>query len=178
MAKTYTSVPNVATGDVYTASSYNTYTAQNINNLRVPPMCRVYRSSDLTGYSSGAAVTWNAEDYDTDGMFTASSTDVTIQTDGIYLITLYAYWTAAATVTALEPAIRIGGTTVVGGTKVQAAGTGSIEQTSGVLKCVAGNVITGTFSFTGGSAYVIKGNASTSTHLTSWMTVHWLGQVS
>lgn len=96
MAKTYTSVPNVATGDVYTASTYNTMTAQNINNLRVPPMCRANRSTDqnISNNSTTALDFTSADSFDTDAMHdpSSNSTRVYANTTGVYLIIANCLW--------------------------------------------------------------------------------------
>ena len=88
MAKTYTSVPTVSTLATYPSATYNTYTAQNINNLIVPPMV----SATITANQSIANTTWafisfTSEGFDTDGMFAPTDTKITIQTGGIYLVT-------------------------------------------------------------------------------------------
>ena len=93
MAKTYTSVPNVATGDVYTASTYNTMTAQNMNNHRVPTMCSLYRNAALSHTSTGnyQSVAWDTEHFtQTDsGMWSAGTNPsrITLTTAGVYFVT-------------------------------------------------------------------------------------------
>lgn len=51
------------------------------------PKCEVYRAASLTA-SSNTAITWDTENYDSDGMFTASSDTVTIKTAGVYAINI------------------------------------------------------------------------------------------
>lgn len=177
MAKTYTSVPNVATGDVLTASAWNTGVAQNINNLRVPPMCLVYRTSNLTSYSSTAAITWQAEAYDTDSMW-SSGTNVTIGTDGVYLIQFKVHVTATATMTAATPQILVNGT-VIGVTYNTSIFSGIATQSgmTYVTQLSAGNTVAGAVEIAGGSAYIVKGG-TLNTADASALSVTWLGQVS
>lgn len=86
MAKTYNTIPTVATGDVYTATAHNNI-ATNVNNYRVPPMCKVRRNATQTiANNTQRLVYWDAESFDTDGMFSASSLTITIKTAGIYLV--------------------------------------------------------------------------------------------
>jgi hypothetical protein len=112
MPKTYTAVPNVAAGDVYTAAAYNTYTSTNVSNLIVPPMCIVRRvAAQSIADNSVTNISFDTEDVDTDGMFTATSTDITIQTAGVYslsgLVTL-----ATAATTILLTRMIVNGSTV------------------------------------------------------------------
>ena len=177
MAKDYNTFSDVSTGDVYTAAAHNLI-LENVNNYRVPPMCRVYRSSDLTSYSSGTAITWNAEDYDTDGMFTASSTDITINTAGIYLVVLNIYWTASATVATASAGIVEDGSTIQSKASSDGSATGGVVHQTGVFSFPAATVLTSIASFSGGSNYAIKGTAAANSNANSHMSVTWLGQAS
>jgi len=85
MPKTYNTIPSVATGDVLTATAWNNQ-ATNVNNYRVPPAVRVKLTASKT-ITSDVGISWDAEDYDTDAMWTSGAT-VTINTAGIYLFTL------------------------------------------------------------------------------------------
>ena len=86
MPKTYTAAGTVAAGDVYTAAAHNII-ATDVNNFIVPPMCRVRRATtqSITN-STDTFVTFPIEDIDTDGMFTATSDTITIQTEGVYQV--------------------------------------------------------------------------------------------
>jgi hypothetical protein len=91
MAKTYTNLTAVATGDVLTATNFNN-AQTTLNNHTVPPMCRVYRSAALSQTLNGGlqAVAWDAQSFtNTDGMWSASPNPsrVTIATTGVYLLT-------------------------------------------------------------------------------------------
>ena len=98
MAKTYNSVPNVATGDVYTASTYNTMTAQNINNLRVPPACSVYSTATQSiAQATTTVVAYANEFFDTDSMHDNSTNNsrITITTAGVYVVCATAQFAVA-----------------------------------------------------------------------------------
>ena len=98
MAKTYTAPTTVSAGDAITASLYNTYVGTNVANLIVPPAVSCLRSTTQSiANGTDVYVTWPIEVYDTDGMFTAGSDTVTIQTAGIYLITVGVFFAANAT---------------------------------------------------------------------------------
>ena len=97
MAKTYTAAGTVVAGDVATAAAFNVVTAD-INNLIVPPAVSCLRSTTQSiANGTDVFVTWPIEVYDTDGMFTAGSDTVTIQTAGIYMITCNVLYAANAT---------------------------------------------------------------------------------
>jgi hypothetical protein len=95
MAKTYNTLGTVAPGDVLRANSgtaaYNGVIT-NVNNYRVPPMCRVHRAAALSHTSNGnfQAISFDTETFtQTDsGMWAVGTpTRITIQTAGLYLIT-------------------------------------------------------------------------------------------
>jgi len=178
VAKTYNSIPSVATGDVYTAAAHNAI-ATNVNNYRVPPHCHVYRSSNLTSYSSGTDISWNAEHEDTDGMFSATSTNITIQTEGVYLIILKGRLSGSATISATEWLIRIGGTVAANNytTSIASAIT-SWGSASYVTTLAASSVVTGAVVISGGSAYEVRGGASPNSKDVTSLSVTWLGQAS
>lgn len=91
MPKTYTSVPSVSTGDVYQASTYNTYTAQNLNNLIVPPACKAVRTTaQSVNTATITAIAFTAADeFDTDSMHdtVTNNTRITVNTVGLYIVT-------------------------------------------------------------------------------------------
>jgi hypothetical protein len=69
-----------------------------VNNLIVPPAVSCLRSTTQSiANGTDTFVTWPIEVYDTDGMFTAGSDTVTIQTAGIYLITAGILYAANST---------------------------------------------------------------------------------
>ena len=177
MPKTYNTISTVSTGDVYTATAHNAI-ATNVNNYRVPPSCIVYRSSDLTSYSQGTAITWNAEAIDTDGMW-SSGTDVTIQTAGLYLLTLKGQVQGSATITAMGWRIAINGTQAVQ-SYTTSVNSGILTQNAVCLiaSLAATNTVSANVTIGGGSAYIVKGGASVNSEGVTSLSVAWLGQVS
>ncbi len=176
MAKTYNTFTNVSTGDVLTATNFNNVLT-NIGNYRVPPMCMVYRSSNLTSYSSNAAITWNAESYDTDDMWSSGSS-ITINTAGVYLIQFKVHVTATATLTSVAPLVLINGTSVGQFFSTSSfAGTATQMLYSYVTSLAATNTVGAAVEIVGGSAYIIKGG-TLNTVDASALSVTWLGQVS
>lgn len=94
MAKTYTTVPAVATGDTYTSTAYNTYTKDNVNNLIVPPLCVLLNSGvSVTSTPAKIAFAAGTEESDTDSMHddVTNNTRISIQTTGIYVVSLNVY---------------------------------------------------------------------------------------
>lgn len=182
MAKTYTAVPNVATGDVYTSSSYNTYTAQNINNLRVPPTCIVRRTSDLNPYTTATEISWSGAYYDTespgDPMFAAGSpTKITIRTAGLYLVDLHLYVAGVATMTFLDAQVWLNGSNATS-TYSTPTSTAGITSVCGILPLAVGDYLSAVASISGGSNYSIKGTTSERSALQSRLSATWIGQTS
>jgi len=177
MAKTYNTFTNVSTGDVLTATNFNNVLT-NIANYRVPPACIVYRSSDLTSDSQGTAITWNARAIDPDGMW-SSGTDMTIGTDGLYLLTLKGQVQGTATITAMGWRIAINGTQAVQ-SYTTSVNSGILTQNSVLIvaSLVAGNTVSANVTIGGGSAYIVKGGASVNAEAVTSLSAAWLGQVS
>lgn len=99
MAKTYNTIPSVATGDVLTATGWNNQ-ATNVNNYRVPPMCMVYRTAvQAVANTTWVVPTFDGEVYDTDDMHSLSvnTNRITINTAGLYLVTVTGYWNSSST---------------------------------------------------------------------------------
>lgn len=86
MAKSYTTIPSVAAGQVYTASAHNDI-ATTVNNVVVPAIVRLERKTTQSiANSTNTFVTWPDEIIDNDGCYTATSDTITIQTAGVYQI--------------------------------------------------------------------------------------------
>ena len=94
MPKTYTAVGTVAAGDVYTAAAHNII-ATDINNFIVPPSCRLVRTTNQTiTTSTDTIVSMGSSEYDTDSMgTTGASSRITINTTGLYVISMDARFT-------------------------------------------------------------------------------------
>ena len=92
-----TNLPSVSTGDVLTATAYNN-AITSLNSTTVPPMCRARRSAALSlATGTIVAINFDAEDFDTDGMFTPTANFITIQTAGVYDLSATVSLNATAT---------------------------------------------------------------------------------
>ena len=98
MPKTYNTFTNVSTGDVLTATNFNNV-LENVGNYRVPPLLRLKKTASQS-ISGNTNISWDAEDYDTDAMWTSGAT-ITAKTAGVYLWHLSARVTAAAAPTVM-----------------------------------------------------------------------------
>lgn len=176
MAKTYPTISTFTAGQILTAAQMNDI-GTNANNQRVPASVRAYRATDLSGYTSAASISWSAEGFDTDGMFTAPGTNVTVGTTGLYMITFQGLWNATATVTSFEPIVSLGGNSILRAFYSSPSTTAGRFNLSGVVSLTAADVITASLSFVGGSAYIVKGGTDPRADTTS-LTLTWLGQVS
>lgn len=176
MAKTYNTISTVNTGDVYTATAHNAI-ATNVNNYRVPPMCEVYRTSNLTSYTPNTAITWQAERYDTDGMWTSGSS-ITIGTDGIYAVVFNVGINCTATLSVIAANVYKGAQLAAVSYAPAVAGNESFTSTTGTMQLVAGDTISAACAFSGGSAYIVTGSAAAYAREQSRLSVTWLGQAS
>jgi hypothetical protein len=179
MPKTYAdlTVANATAGNAILASDFATL-FENSNGYRKPPSCHVYRTSDLTSYTSGTAITWQAEAHDTDGMW-SSGTNITIQTAGIYLCVFKVQTAASGTaMTYAAPELLISGT-VAAQFYNASVFSGIVSQS--VLTYVASFAATTTIGaqvlVAGATSYTIKGGTLNTTNASS-LSVTWLGQAS
>ena len=146
----------------------------NSSFLYTPPMCKVRRNTDLTGYTSATAVTWNQEDIDTDGMYT-SGTDITIKTAGVYLVHHKVYLTCTATLTGLGAALGRNGTLFEYVRYPVQDTTSAYAECTKIISLAVNDTITARPEVFGGSNYVLKGVA-TDTHVSTSLSVVWLGK--
>ena len=174
MAKTYTAAGTVVAGEVYTAAAHNII-ATDVNNFIVPPAVCVVRTTDLTSYLSNADITWSSSVYDTDAMY-SSGAIITITTPGIYVITFNGAITATPTMTSVTPSILKGASEIAYAGFLTASTQGFFTQTV-VSSCINGDTIKCRLQPGGGSAYVVKGNASES-YLQTRLTATWVGRTS
>jgi hypothetical protein len=183
MAKTYNTIPTTTTGSVYTAAAHNNIVT-NVNNYRVPPACQVRRTTNLTSYTSDAAITWESAAFDTespsDPMWAASPnpTRVTIKTAGLYVVSLTGKADATATLTLANANISVNGNLVAGQFCSVLAAITSRFAISVVLNLAASDFITAAVGLVGGSAYIITGSATAQDSTQTRLTVSWLGQAS
>ena len=166
----YVTPGTVAAGDVATAAAWNVLVGNDVSFRDgtgvVPPIAIVRRAAAQSiTTTSLTKVSFDTEDVDTNGMFTATSTDITIQTSGVYLL--------AATVQVANNAtgIRDGGfqkngTIINTGAGVLAAnmqavnGGDSVLTMSGIANLVATDIITLYIYQTSGSSLNITSRAS------------------
>jgi hypothetical protein len=171
----WTTPETAVAGNVLTAAYLNTNVRDNTSFLFTPPSVRVHRTSNLTGYSSDAAITWSAEEWDTDGMWSSGST-ITIQTAGLYLINFAGRAGGSATISRIQPHVKNAGSALSATDYVVTdSGTFSQFNLSIVRKLAAGATITATVVFVGGSAYAITGDATVGSNLNTGLTVQWVG---
>lgn len=80
-----------ASGDVITGAAFDR--ADNPNS------CIALRSAaqTITTGGGGQLISFDAEEFDNSTMFTPTSTNITIQADGLYLVTCYVEWATNAT---------------------------------------------------------------------------------
>lgn len=174
MPKTYTTVPAVAAGDAILASSYNTYQKDNVNNLIVPPCARVTVNA-TEALTSGTALSWDVESYDTDGIWTSGTPKrLTVQTDGIYLFVLN--WISQVTVSTCnshELAINISGASYAMErvTTSVIANEYIIHSISTIISLNAGAYGEAVLSFNGGTHTALFDGRNN-------FSCHWLGRTS
>lgn len=172
MAKTYNTFTNVATGDVYTAAAHNNILT-NLGNYRVPPAVRVKITANKT-LTSDAAISWDAEDYDTDDMWTSGGT-ITINTAGIYLFTFKGRVTLSSAQSAVDCRIIKNTTTTLvqwNSGAVAAVPTTDFRFSGSIVEsCAAGNTIIAAVQ----TGSTITGDGVS---IPIVLTATWLGQVS
>lgn len=182
MAKTYPAIGPFAAGDVLTAATMTSIDT-NLDNFRVPAMCSVYRSSDLSSYTASTLITWQAADYDTespsDPMWAsgANADKVYIRTAGVYALSFRFYLTATASITLMETDIYLNANVINVVNSPVFSTTAAYGLATCIQKCAVGDYVAASLSPTGGSAYVVKGGASNIYSQTRF-TVAWLGQAS
>ena len=108
MAKTYTNLTAVATGDVLTATGYN-LAQTTLNNHTIPPMCSIYNNADIgIVTATSTVVTFNTTNFDTETLTlgsgatamhnnTTNTGQIVAQTTGVYLFVFNIIWNANAT---------------------------------------------------------------------------------
>lgn len=179
MAKTYNTVPDKAAGDQFTEAMWDDYIKTNLNNHRVPPMCRLTRSTNQTiSNNTVTVVAYDAADIDTDSMATTgASAKITANTAGVYAVGYTVLWGTTSTVGYRQAWVTISGSGRYAGSTVYPAGSGSggwfltgsdiVSLTAGQyvdVRCVqasGGNETIGPFAGTPIAFYA-----------------HWIGQVS
>ena len=184
MAKTYTAPTTIAVGDALTASLYNTYVGTNVANLIVPPSLRLERGTTLSiANGTDTLVTWPTEVFDTDGMYTAISDTITVQTAGIYQINTtveFSANTSGIRVVSLlkNPASAGDGSSRLASTTVQAtssSGGNCVISCSTIASLVATDTIKVHVYHSAGTAVNV---ASTGSPLQTNVSMAWIGRTS
>lgn len=105
----YTTPNTVSGSDTLTAALWNTQIRDNMEWLRKPPACQVYRNAS-TAYTSGA-ISFTTSAFDNDAMWSAASPSrVTIKTAGIYLIQSYLVVNGVSAAQGLQTTYYLNGT--------------------------------------------------------------------
>jgi hypothetical protein len=89
-----------AVGQFIAASLWNDDVRDAVDFLLSPPRCRLWSTAAVSATTSTyTAMTWNSEDYDTDGMHSTSSNTsrITIVTPGLYQLSGVLGWAGNAT---------------------------------------------------------------------------------
>lgn len=160
MAKTYTTVPDKASGDLFTETMWDTHIRENINNILTPPAVRAVRSTTQT-VSAGTTATIDftgTDTFDTDAMHdpASNSTRITFNTAGIYIVTARLTWAAISTAASSErnTRIRLNGTSIIAGQshKAASADNQTIVSTVSITYAFAVNDYIELLAFNGDSA--------------------------
>jgi hypothetical protein len=182
MAKTYTAAGSAVAGDVYTAAAHNVIVT-NVNNFIVPPIARVRRATNQSiPNATDTFVSWTIEDIDTDGMFTATSDTITIQTAGVYIVTTSVYFAANATgqrvVNMMKSPSSVSDLAAAFAQSwfpVASATNPSTLSASGVVNCIVGDTIKIVAYQTSGGALNI---ADTGFSSATQCSIAWIGRTS
>lgn len=174
MPKTYTSVPSVSTGDVYQASVYNTMTAQNLNNLIVPPSLRLNLTANAT-ITNGSTISWSSEAYDTDDMWSSGGT-VTIQTAGIYVVSFSGFVSATTLTYAISQVGVSTDRTYFGSAAAILSGNSGYVQQSFIASLSASTTLTFAVAFAATGTVTLSGTVDDATRARAALT--WIGRTS
>lgn len=177
MAKTYSTLTSVATGDVLTATGYNNVQTT-LNNHTVPPAIELVRTTAINPYTAGADITWSSASYQTDtsptAMWTSGAT-VTIQTAGIYLLTMMLDVRTTLAMTGVTTSFKKGGT--VGAYNYISDSTNSPRaMLSSVQSLAASDTLTFQINYSNGGTVQINGAASGADQ--SRLNITWLGKTA
>ncbi len=169
MGKTYTAPTTVSAGDAITASLYNTYVGTNVANLIVPPAVLLRRVANQSiSNNTETNMSWDTEDVDTDSMW-SSGTTITIQTSGIYVVSMFINFGAANGTGLREIAFKKNGVGGIGSNTSMPNSSYTHNVTaSAIFSAVATDTITAVAFQSSGSAMNLTGNIS----------VVWMGRTS
>ena len=164
---------------VQTNSTSTTSGVTGVSNLIVPPACQIVRTTNQTGYTNNSDITFQSAPYDTDGMFSAGSpTKITINTAGLYIISLFGSLNATATLSLITPIAFLNNTYNINYSVCPVFNSPyAYWGMSFVYAFSAGDYVTHRLSISGGSNYSIVG-ASPTQDVQTRMSVTWLGRTS
>ncbi len=175
MAKTYAdlTVANATAGNAILASDFSTLFT-NSNNFRKPPMCRVYRSTTLTPYTSGTAITWDAESFDTDSMHdpVTNTSRITAKTAGVYTFTGSIRVDTTGSFTHRNVFAKVNGTTFIWQSLAPASGANDSAVVAFSYPLTVNDYVELFVSNSGTGTYSIANSVESN------ITATWLGQVS
>lgn len=178
MAKTYNTIPSVATGDLLTATAWNNQVT-NVNNYRVVAACRARNTTNQSiPNNSTTVVSFPSEDYDTDDMHSTSvnTSRLTITTPGVYAVSAGVVWDINGTGLRVCT-LRINGTTNIA--DISQTNVGAANFTSQTLTThysfVLNDYVELTVYQNSGGALNARGDVGP---YGLWLCAAWVGQVS
>ena len=179
----YVAPSTVVAGQTYSAAAHNVIVNDvidldtRVNDLIVPPTVCVRRTTNLS-YTTGVNVTWESTAWDTDGMWSAgSATDVTIQTTGVYQISIIGRFQATATLANIYPYVTVDNVALNYQNIPADSTTSAYFFGSITASLTAAQVVRLKVNMGGGSNYVLTGNGITSDSQ-SRMILTWIGRTS
>jgi hypothetical protein len=180
MAKTYDTISTFTSGQVLTAAQMNQI-GTNSNNYRVPPIAILNKTaSQSIANNTGVLVSWDAEDTDTDAMWSSGS-QITCSTAGVYMVNAAVTWQSATLgIRRMNIQKNNGGSydtaDVVWEVNNDATPISIFTQTlTAAIKLAANDVISIGVLHNQGSPISINTNANA---YQTWVSVIWQGQAS
>jgi hypothetical protein len=189
VAKTYNSIPSVATGDVYTATAHNNIVT-NVNNYRVPPACIVplLTSQNITDLNN-TAFGFGTASVNTDMTITAGTTSTTIANGGKIQVTTAGVYLVSYSVTIASNATNVRQATI------RVNSTGTPDPASGFLWKQVPGTSSGTHLLTNSGLislaandevqFLVRQNSTVTLSFAAvggasanFVSLAWLGQVS
>jgi hypothetical protein len=139
-----------------------------VNNLIVPPVVFVSRVANQSiANNTDVAISWDTQIIDNDDMW-ASGTNITVQTAGVYSVSLFVNYGLNSSVGVRENYIKKNGTTQTTCTYMPNASFSHNTALSGLVNCAANDVITLNAYQNYGGAMNITGHAE----------LVWIGRTS
>jgi hypothetical protein len=169
----WTDPETAVAGEVLTAAWLNTNVRDNQNMQGVGAWA--YRSTNQTSYANGATIIFDAENYATDGMFTAGGTAITTVEPGIYTILFSGLIQAATSVTNVQAIVNKNGTDHLG---AGFPGVGTVYGrfcVSGTVKAAANDTWSAELNATASGSLTILGNANPDAINCVRLVMQWIG---